>query len=416
MEMTGKKGIYRWVVLAILVLSFTSTFISRFIWAPVLSVAAGDLGFSMTQAGSLMSAFYFGYLFTQIPGGFLADKFRVKYFLFSCVLGVAILTFAMSYVQDYTISYVIRFCGGIMGGGIMAFCSRLLSNYFAPQERGIAFGILLASPSLGSLIANQVGPQILAGGGWRDAFQVSAFIIAAIALLVLVVIHEPKREAVSGAPKTGFVEGLKNYFTNKQILILSLAGFLFMSIPAGYITWANKFITAPLPSGASLSAMQAGLIVTFYSIFSIIGSMSSGFIGKKFKINPKSFIAVIYVLMIATLLAFALQRSFTGLLVTSILHGLVSCMSSTHITYWAVNIGGNKYAATTTSVQNLLFQSANVITPIIAGSMIDRQMVDGVASTYMPVWLLYCGLLAGALIVISFASKKSAIAAMGPAK
>ena len=43
------------------------------------------MSMSMAQAGNLMSAFYFGYLFTQIPGGFLADKFRVKYLMFASV-------------------------------------------------------------------------------------------------------------------------------------------------------------------------------------------------------------------------------------------------------------------------------------------------------------------------------------------
>ena len=413
-----KGGAYRWIVLAILVLSFTSTFLSRFIWAPAIPTAAPVLGMNMAQAGNLMSAFYFGYLFTQIPGGFLADKFRVKYWLFGCVALVAILTFAMASVSNYATSYAIRFIGGLCGGGIMAFCARLISNYFAPKERGIAFGILLASPSLGSLIANQVGPQIINSIGgeeaWRVAFQVAAYIIAAIAVLVLLVIREPKPDPNAPAkPKTGFVEGLKNYFTNKQIMILSIAGFFFMSIPAGYVTWANKFIAGGPPGGLSLTVLQAGLAVTIYSAFSIIGSMSSGFIGKKFQINPKTFIMVIYVLMVVTLIAFGLQKSFTGILVTSALFGLVSCMSSTHITYWAVNIGGNKYAATTTSIQNLIFQSANVIFPILAGSLIDRQTdTAGAVATYMPVWYMYGILLAIAFVIICFASKKSAVDAM----
>ena len=241
-----KTGIYRWIVLAILVLSFTSTFLSRFIWSPVLATAAGELNFTMAQAGNLMSAFYFGYLFTQIPGGFLADKFRVKYLMFGCVALVGVMTFAMAYVDSYAMSYAVRFIGGLFGGAIMAFCSRLLSNYFAPKERPVAFGILLASPSIGTLIANQVGPRVLEAMGWRSAFQVAAGIIFVTAILILIIIHEPKQDktAASAAPKTSFVEGIKNYFTNKQIVILSIAGFLFMAIPAGYSTWACLLYTS----------------------------------------------------------------------------------------------------------------------------------------------------------------------------
>ena len=44
----------------------------------------------------------------------------------------------------------------------------------------------------------------------------------------------------------------------------------------------------------------------------------------------------------------------------------------------------------------------------MAGSIIDGKTVNGVVSSYMGVWLLYAGLLAGAFVVIAFASKKSA--------
>lgn len=410
--MEKSKGLYRWIVLAILVLAFSSTFLSRFVWAPVIPAAAGELGLKMAQAGSLMSAFYFGYLFSQIPAGFLADRFRVKYMMFAAVALVAVATYAMSAVTTYQLAYAVRFTAGLIGGFIMAFCSRLLSNYFAPHERGVAFGILLASPSIGTLLANQVGPRVLGTLGWRAAFQVSAGIISAIAILILIVIKEPKPKASAGAPKVSFTEGLKNYFTNPQILILSAAGFLFMAIPAGYATWSNKFMTGVVPGGAGLTPVQAGTIITAYSLFSIAGSMSSGFIGKKFNINPKTFITVIYVLMAVSILVFGMQTSFAGLLFASMFFGLVSCMSSTHITYWAVNMGGNKYAATTTSVQNLIFQSANVIFPTVAGTIIDRATVGGVVTSYMGVWTLFSVLLVGATLIILTASKKSAISAM----
>lgn len=410
--MEKSQGVYRWIVLTILVLAFSSTFLSRFVWAPVIPNAASELDLMMSQAGRLMSAFYFGYLFTQIPAGFLADRFRVKYMMVGAVALVAIGTYGMSVVTSYAAAYAVRFITGVAAGFIMAFCSRVLSNYFAPHERGIAFGILLSSPSIGTLLANQVGPRALGTVGWRGTFQVSAAIIAAVAVLILLVIKEPKANASSKGPQVSFAEGLKNYFTNPQLLILSAAGFLFMAIPAGYATWSNKFMTGAAPGGAGLTPVQAGTIITVYSLFSIAGSMSSGFIGKKYNINPKTFIAVVYVLMAVSILLFGMQTSFMGLLLTSMFFGLVSCMSSTHITYWAVNMGGNKYAATTTSVQNLIFQSANVIFPTVAGRIIDRATIDSVVTSYMGIWTLYSGLLVGATLIILMASKQSAIDAM----
>lgn len=79
-------------------------------------------------------------------------------------------------------------------------------------------------PPSGTLLANQVGPRVLNASGWRNCFSVCAICIWVVAALVLVVIKEPKREAAPAvAKKASMLDGVKNYFTNPQILILSLA-------------------------------------------------------------------------------------------------------------------------------------------------------------------------------------------------
>ncbi|MDL2317801.1 MFS transporter [Eubacteriales bacterium OttesenSCG-928-A19] len=410
MEST-KKGLYRWGVLAILVAAFTSTFFSRFVWSPLIGAASGEVGMSMADAGNLMSAFYFGYLFTQLPGGYLADRFKPKFFLFGLVAMVGVMTFAMSYIQSYAIAYAVRFIGGFFGGAIMAFCSRMLSNYFEPKERGVAFGILLASPSIGTLLANQIGPRVMNASGWRAAFQVTGVIILVVAVLILLVIKNPKDVAQKTGEKVTLLDGIKNYFSNKQLVLMSIAGFLFMAIPAGFSTWANRFMVSP-EAGAGITATQAGMVMTVYAIVSIVGSMASGVIGKKFRINPKTFIMVVYLCCCASILFFSACRSFGTLLLSGAVFGLFSCASSTQITTWAVNIGGNKYAGTTSSLQNLLFQSSNVIFPTIAGSIIDSKTVDGVVMSYSGVWYMYAALLVAAFAVMIFTNKQSAADSM----
>lgn len=414
---SGKNSAYSWVVLIMITLCYTSTFFSRFVWSPVMSEAAGDIGMTMSQAGGLMSAFYFGYLILQIPAGIVADRIRVKYPMFVCMLLVALCTWLMSadLVSSYTSAYIVRFMGGFFSGTIMACASRLLSNYFEAKVRGIAFGILLASPSLGTLLANQIGPRVLEAAGWRTTFQVCAYIILVIAVLAVVLIREPKADpaaAAAAGEKSSLLAGLRNYFTNKQLIILSIAGFLFMAIPTGYSTWANQFMTGAAPAGGGLSSIQGGTIVTCYAVASVVGSMSSGFIGKRLNWNRKHLIIEIYIAMAVFLFLFGMQRSFTGLLITSILFGLVSCFSSSHITTWAVNIGGSKYAATTTATQNLLLQASNVIFPTVAGSIVDGATVDGVVTSYMGVWYMYCAMLVVAAVVMLFTSKKSAAESM----
>ena len=80
MEKAAKESSgFRWFMLFILLASFTVTFMTRFIWSPLIPTMSKEFGLSATEAGAYMSAFYTGYLITQIPGCMLADRFGVKF-------------------------------------------------------------------------------------------------------------------------------------------------------------------------------------------------------------------------------------------------------------------------------------------------------------------------------------------------
>ncbi|MGB9846504.1 MAG: MFS transporter, partial [Desulfotomaculales bacterium] len=86
---------YRWIILILTVGCFLFTFITRFAWPPLIPVVVPVLGMGMAQAGAFMSAFYFGYIITQIPAGVLADRFGVRVILAASLVIEGIATFAM---------------------------------------------------------------------------------------------------------------------------------------------------------------------------------------------------------------------------------------------------------------------------------------------------------------------------------
>ena len=76
--------------------------------------------------GIILSAFYFGYVFTQIPGGLLAKRIGGKW-VFGCgILGTALLSIAtpIAAETDVKLLIAVRVWGGLVEVSISShFCS-----------------------------------------------------------------------------------------------------------------------------------------------------------------------------------------------------------------------------------------------------------------------------------------------------
>ena len=62
---TDMKTSNKYMSLAAITLAFSFTFLSRYIWSPLMADVSGEFGINATQAGLYMSAFFAGYLVTQ---------------------------------------------------------------------------------------------------------------------------------------------------------------------------------------------------------------------------------------------------------------------------------------------------------------------------------------------------------------
>src|SRR6266403_6359114 len=80
-DSTNHSGLSR-TLIGVLILLWLSVFLN-YIDRSSLSIAApllkGELGLSAMQLGVLLSAFFWTYACLQIPAGWLADRFEVKW-------------------------------------------------------------------------------------------------------------------------------------------------------------------------------------------------------------------------------------------------------------------------------------------------------------------------------------------------
>ncbi|MDP4125826.1 MAG: MFS transporter, partial [Bacillota bacterium] len=234
---------YRWVILTLMVASFLLTFISRMAWPPLIPVVAPALHMTNVQAGALMTAFYFGYIITQIPAGVLTDRLGVKAILTISLVLEGIATFAMRYMTNYDTGFWLRVIVGLGAGAVMSACTRAVTEWFPPEERGTAFGILLAAPSAGIVLSNYIAPALNSALGWRGVFEVIGAFTTIIGILILFLV----RTTTDQTPKSGNpLGGFKVIFQSKELILISLIGFCLLWSELGIATWANTYIKTKL--------------------------------------------------------------------------------------------------------------------------------------------------------------------------
>lgn len=395
--------------LIVITLAFTFTFLSRYIWSPLMSGVSEEFGINATQAGLYMSAFFAGYLITQIPGGILADKYQPKYILIACTLLGGAATGAMACIGNYGSGLALRIVTGISSGCVMAQCSKVVAVTFAPKERASAMGVVLASPPFGITLAQSIGAPLNQAVGWRGTFLITGAVAAVIVCLLALVlrpIEQPaeaktqedlsKAAAQSAATKAsskqaGMLEGLAGFFCNRQQLILGVSGFMFMFVTVGFATWTNPYVQS-----LGFTPVQGGMIITCYSVAGIVASCLSGSIAKACRLSHRNFLLLSLAAMGVMTVLFSFQKSYMALLAVGLVYGAVSYLPSTHYTTSAMKLAGERFTATAASTQNLLFQLASLVMPVIVGRAID------LTGNYVYVWYIFLGCCAVSVLFCCF--------------
>jgi MFS transporter, ACS family, hexuronate transporter len=377
---------YRWVILGLCVCCFLFTFITRFTWPPLIPVVVPVLGMSMSQAGAYMSAFYMGYVVTQIPAGVLSDRFGVRFILGVSLMLEGISTSSMGFMNSYETGFALRMVAGLGAGAVYASCSLAIMEWFPARERGKAFGVFLAAPSGGILMTNWFVPPLNALVGWQGAFKSVGLLTLTAGILVLLFMRS------SGEVKSGeksLLGGFKVMAGSKGLILTALSGFCLMWMELGTATWANAHIKK-----LGFSVAEAGYVMMSYGVGGIIAPLLSGVVSD-WTGQRKWLVVVAYVLSAPLCIVFGYQDTLGLLSVVGFVLGFTSYIANPQLTVLISQFAGKEWAATANGTSNFVFQLAPMIGPFLLGWTID---VTGSFSTVW--WILAAGPLVGIVLML----------------
>lgn len=192
---------YRGYVLALLVAVGVTGWVDRNVLAALLESIKADLGLSDTDLGLLGGvAFGLFYAAVGLPVARLADAGNRRN-LIAVALGLwSIMTAFCGLAASFPTLFLARVGVGIGEAGGAPPSQSLIADYFAPQRRAFALGILYLYIPLGFLLGYASGGWLDEAVGWRLAFVLVGLPGLPLALLLRFTLREPPRGWSDGAP------------------------------------------------------------------------------------------------------------------------------------------------------------------------------------------------------------------------
>src|SRR5712671_4142302 len=160
------------VVLGMLCLMYLITYIDRVNIGTAASEIQKELGLSNTQLGLVFSAFAYPYLLFQVIGGWVGDRFGPRRTLFWCGMIWAVATIMTGFVHGLLTLFIARVALGFGEGATFPTATRAMQYWTPATKRGFAQGLTHAFARLGNALTPPLIAVLMAWLTWRGSFIV----------------------------------------------------------------------------------------------------------------------------------------------------------------------------------------------------------------------------------------------------
>lgn len=167
---TTKMSHYRWWVMSFIFIIYTIANADRANIGFAIPFIQEEFQMSNTMAGLLISLFFAGYSFFQIPVGFLIKKIGMRNAFTLGMLLTSFFTGMMGIVNNIFILKILRFLVGVSESPVVIGSTVTINQWFPAKEKGTATGLFLAGSKVGPLIVPPICAWIIMTLGWRYIF------------------------------------------------------------------------------------------------------------------------------------------------------------------------------------------------------------------------------------------------------
>ena len=260
---------FRWLVLAVFVLSSAINYLDRQTLATLKPVICGEFHLTNTQYGSILSAFSLTYAFSAPLAGMLTDRIGLNRAI-SLAVG---LWSGAGIVTGFTGGLAgLVGCRAVLGaaeaGGVPA-AGKAIHQYLRPAERALGNAVNQAGISVGLILAPPLATYIAQRGNWR-----MAFVITGILGLLWIPLWNWTARIAGDRAREPFTSPGVELLRDRRLWAFVVANALSMT---GYSLWTN-WTTAYLVDVRHLTLVQSAWIAWIPPLFALAGGFTGGWL------------------------------------------------------------------------------------------------------------------------------------------
>ncbi|GAB1340935.1 spinster family MFS transporter [Gemmatimonas sp.] len=270
---------YRYLVLGMLMLSYTFNFLDRQILGILKEPIKRDLGLSDTELG-LMGGLAFALLYTTlaVPIAWLADRVSRTWIITTALALWSGFTMVCGTATGFWSLFLARAGVGLGEAGGVAPAYSLVSDYFPREQRARAIAAYSFGIPLGNSLGTLFGGLLAAFVDWRFAFLAVGGAGVLLAPVFKLVVKDPVRGAFDGAtaavpvvaPRFGAV--VRTVLPNPTFWLLAIGAACASVCGYGVAFWLPSFFIRSL--GLSLAETSV-----FYGVIQLVGGLAGIWLG-----------------------------------------------------------------------------------------------------------------------------------------
>lgn len=224
-------GYYRWFLLAGVWLQYGAFGVVATSMAPLVLLIEEDLALTHAAMGWLMGAWQLTFILSAIPCGILLDRIGPRWAIGMGGLCIALSAILRGSADSFVTLLLAVMLFGLGGPIIAAGAPKLVTNWFFGASRGLAMGIYITGPMLGSIVVLSLTHAVILpmfDSAWREVMIFWGILCLGSTVLWLVVAHPSELDRVHNSQQSVLkydqMQALTNLLRDPAVVVILLMG------------------------------------------------------------------------------------------------------------------------------------------------------------------------------------------------